>query len=246
MRRFFVRPEDVEPTELRLMGTEALHLRRVLRLQAGAHITAFDGVGHEYEAVVAELTDDAVRCRILQMHAREPAEGLSIILGQGMPKAEKFDWVIQKTTELGVTEIVPLITEYTVPRLAPQGVATKLSRWERIAREACKQCGRSVMPKLWPPTRLADFYATFQGNELKLVVWEGERTRSLRSTLAITSAITSVAIVIGPEGGLAPSEVAAGEAFGFHSVGLGQRVLRTETASLVAVALLQYRFGDLG
>src|SRR3712207_4072133 len=80
MRRFFVRPEDVEPTELRLMGAEALHLRRVLRLQAGAHITAFDGVGHEYEAVVEELTDDAVRCHILQMHAREPAEGLSIIL----------------------------------------------------------------------------------------------------------------------------------------------------------------------
>jgi 16S rRNA (uracil1498-N3)-methyltransferase len=246
MRRFFVRPEDVDPTALRLTGAEALHLGRVLRLQAGAYITAFDGVGHEYAAVVDALAGDTVHCRILQTRTSAPAERLSIILGQGMPKAEKFEWVIQKATELGVAGIVPLMTEHSVPHIAPQNVAKKLSRWERIAREACKQCGRSVIPSLWPPTSVPDFYAMFQESDLKLVVWEGERTRSLGPTLATTAAIASVAVVIGPEGGLAPSEVAAGESFGFLPVGLGLRILRTETASLVAVALLQYRFGDLG
>jgi len=246
MRRFFVRPEDVEPTGLRLTGAEAIHLGRVLRLKAGAHITAFDGVGHEYEAVVDELAGDMIHCRILQTRAGAPAERLSIILGQAMPKAEKLEWVIQKATELGVAEIVPLVTEYAVPHIAPHRVATKLSRWERIAREACKQCGRSTIPRLWPPTSLHDFYAAFQGSDLKLVVWEEEHTRSLRSTLATMAAIASVAVVIGPEGGLAASEVAAGESFGFLPVGLGQRILRTETASLVSVALLQHRFGDLG
>jgi 16S rRNA (uracil1498-N3)-methyltransferase len=246
MRRFFVRPEDVEPTGLRLTGAEAIHLGRVLRLKAGAHITAFDGMGHEYEAVIGELAGDTVHCHILQTRASEPAEQLSIILGQGLPKAEKFEWVVQKATELGVAGIVPLVTEFTVPHIATQSVATKLSRWERIAREACKQCGRSTIPRLWPPTSLPDFYATFQGSDLKLIVWEGVRAHSLRSTLATVTAIASVAVVIGPEGGLAPSEVAAGESFGFLPVGLGGRILRTETASLVAVALLQHRFGDLG
>jgi 16S rRNA (uracil1498-N3)-methyltransferase len=246
MRRFFVRPEDVDPTELRLTGAEALHLGRVLRLQAGAHIIAFDGVGHEYEAVVDALAGDTVRCRILHTRASAPAEGLSIILGQGMPKAEKLEWVIQKATELGVAGLVPLMTEYAVPHVAAQSVAKKLSRWQRIAREACKQCGRSVIPRLWPPTSLPDFYAMFQESDLKLVVWEGEHTRSLGSTLATAATVASVAVVIGPEGGLAASEVAAGESFGFLPVGLGRRILRTETASLVAVALLQHRFGDLG
>jgi 16S rRNA (uracil1498-N3)-methyltransferase len=246
MRRFFVRPEDVEPAGLRLTGAEAIHLGRVLRLKAGAHITAFDGVGREYEAVVDELAGDTVHCRIVQTTVGESADRLSIILGQGMPKAEKLEWVIQKATELGVTEIIPLVTEHAVPHVATRHVATKLSRWERIAREACKQCGRSTIPRLWPPTDLGDFYATFQQSALKLIVWEGERTRSLRSILTTCASIASVAVVIGPEGGLATSEVAAGESYGLLPVGLGKRILRTETASLVSVALLQYRFGDLG
>ena len=154
--------------------------------------------------------------------------------------------MIQKTTELGVAEIVPLITERVIPQLSARHVAARVARWERLAREACKQCGRAAVPRLYPPTALESFFATFQSSDLKLVFWEDAEARRLRTVLAASERITSAAIVIGPEGGLTPQEVAHGKSYGFAAVGLGERILRTETASMVAIALLQHRFGDLG
>jgi 16S rRNA (uracil1498-N3)-methyltransferase len=246
MRRFFARPEDVGEHELRLRGDEANHLARVLRLRPGAQVVVFNGRGHEYTAMVERLEPDGVVCRILRQAKVQLAQTVSITLGQGLPKAEKFAWLIQKTTELGVSEIVPLITERVVPQLSTHQAATKLARWEKLAREACKQSGRATVPRLWPPTPLQTFFTSFQGSDLKLVLWEGEKTRPLSTILAASERVASVAVVIGPEGGLTLQEVAHAEAYGFLAVGLGQRILRTETAGLVAVALLQYQIGDLG
>ncbi|MBI3329607.1 MAG: 16S rRNA (uracil(1498)-N(3))-methyltransferase [Nitrospinae bacterium] len=246
MRRFFVRPADVSQGMLRLTGDEAAHLTRVLRLSPGAQIMAFDGAAHEYAAVVERLEADTVLCRILQHGSVQPTAAIQISLGQGLPRARKLEWVIQKTTELGVAEIVPLLTERTVPQIWGRGTATKRERWEKIAREACKQCGRSAIPRVWPATALAEFFTAFQTADLKLLLWEGEHARRLRKVLAECGHVVSVAVVVGPEGGFAPQEVARGESHGFLPVGLGSRILRTETAGLVAVSLLQYRFGDLG
>jgi 16S rRNA (uracil1498-N3)-methyltransferase len=171
---------------------------------------------------------------------------VSITLGQGLPKADKFEWVVQKTTELGVAEIVPLLTERVVPQLSARHGTPKVARWEKLAREASKQSGRSTVPRLSPPRSLEGFYASYQRADLKLVLWEGEGTRRLRTALAAFAPVTSVAVVVGPEGGLTPREVAQGESYGFIVVGLGERILRTETAGLVAVALLQYQFGEIG
>jgi 16S rRNA (uracil1498-N3)-methyltransferase len=246
MRRFFVQPEDVGERELCLRGDEAKHLSRVLRLGPGAQVVAFDGDGHEYIALVERLETDGVVCRILRQTEVQPTQTVTITLGQGLPKAEKFDWVIQKATEVGVSEIVPLITERVIPHISPRHVATKVSRWEKLAREACKQSGRATVPHLRPPTPLDTFFVSCQSSELKLVLWEGEDTQSLRTVLAASEQVASVAVVVGPEGGLTAQEVVRGEAYGFLAVGLGKRILRTETAGLIAVALLQYRFGDLG
>jgi 16S rRNA (uracil1498-N3)-methyltransferase len=246
VRRFFVQPGDVGTRELRLRGEEADHLARVLRLGAGAQVVVFDGCGHEYTAVVERLESEGVVCRILVDVSPQPPPTASITLGQGLPKAAKFDWVIQKTTELGVSAIVPLITDRVIPYLAEPRMARKVGRWERLAREACKQCGRATAPHLSPPTPLEAFLASYQSAELKLLLWEGEETRLLGTILAASAPMASVALVVGPEGGLTPQEVACGEAYGFLAVGLGKRILRTETAGVVAVALLQYRFGDLG
>jgi 16S rRNA (uracil1498-N3)-methyltransferase len=246
MRRFFVRPDDVGTQELRLRGDEADHLVRVLRLGPGKQIVVFDGCGHEYTTVVERLGTEGVVCRILFDASPQSPSTVSITLGQGVPKAEKFDWVIQKTTELGVSAIVPLITDRVIPHLAEPRMARKVGRWERLAREACKQSGRATVPHLWPPTSLEVFLASCQSAELKLVLWEGEETRLLGTILATSAAVVSAAVVVGPEGGLTPQEVARGEAYGFLAAGLGKRILRTETAAVVAVALLQYRFGDLG
>jgi 16S rRNA (uracil1498-N3)-methyltransferase len=246
MRRFFVRPDDVGTQELRLRGDEADHLIRVLRLGPGAPIVVFDGCGHEYTTVVERLETAGVVCRILSDVSPQSPPTVSITLGQGLPKAEKFGWVIQKTTELGVSAIVPLITDRVIPHIAEPHMARKVGRWEKLAREACKQSGRATVPHLWPPTRLEVFLASCQSAELKLVLWEGEETRLLGTILAASAPVASAAVVVGPEGGLTPQEVACGQAYGFLAAGLGKRILRTETAAVVAVALLQYRFGDLG
>jgi 16S rRNA (uracil1498-N3)-methyltransferase len=246
MRRFYVRPEDVGERELRLQGDEATHLVRVLRLGKGVQIVAFDGRGGEYVALVERVEADGVACRILDRTHTQPARTVSITLGQGLSKADKFEWVIQKTTELGVSEVVPLISERVIPQIAARRTATKVARWERVAREACKQSGRASIPRLWPPTPLDTFFAALQSADLKLVLWEGEDTRLLRTVLAAFAEAATVAVVVGPEGGLTRPEVTRGATYGFLPVGLGGRILRTETAGLVAVALLQYRFGDLG
>jgi 16S rRNA (uracil1498-N3)-methyltransferase len=246
MRRFFVRPEDVGERELCLRDDEANHLVRVLRLAPGAQVVAFDGRGHEYVATFERLGPAGVVCRILGHSTIQLTGTVSIILGQGLPKADKFEWVIQKTTELGVAEIVPLITARAIGSGAAQHHAAKAARWDRLAREACKQSRRATVPRLWPPTPLQTFFTSCQSSSLKLILWEQEDIPSLRTILATSEQVPSVAIVVGPEGGLTTQEVASGNAHGFMAVGLGKRILRTETAGVIAVALLQYRFGDLG
>jgi 16S rRNA (uracil1498-N3)-methyltransferase len=246
MHRFFVRPADIGASQLRLSGDEAAHLVRVLRLGRGAQICAFDGGGREYVAVVEQVEADHVCCRILAQAEAASTRPVSISLGQGLPKAEKFEWVIQKATELGVAEIVPLLTERAVPQLTGARVVAKQARWQKIAREACKQCGQTTLPDLWPPTRLEEFFRASRGADLKLMCWEEEKQRRLRTVLQACEQVSAVAVLVGPEGGLTPEEAAQGEACGFIPVGLGTRILRAETAGVVAVALLQHRFGDLG
>jgi 16S rRNA (uracil1498-N3)-methyltransferase len=246
MRRFFVRPEDVHGPELRLRQDETVHLARALRLGPGTCIVAFDGLGHEYEATVERLGDAEVLCRIVRQREARAAHTLSIALGQGLPKADTFEWIIQKTTELGVAEIVPLLTDRVVPHMAARRIDAKVTRWQKLAREACKQCGRSAVPRLSPPTALETFCLTFSQVDLKLLLWERAGTRPLRPILEACGPIASAALIIGPEGGLTRAEVDRGESYGFCVVSLGERIMRTETASMAMVALLQYLFGDLG
>jgi 16S rRNA (uracil1498-N3)-methyltransferase len=246
MRRFFVRPEDVGERELRLRADEATHLVRVLRLGPGAQIIAFDGVGREYVAMVERLEANHVVCQIMRQREVRHSQTVSIALGQGLPKVDKFEWVIQKTTELGVAEIVPLMTERVIPQISARYMTTKVARWEKLAREACKQSRRPAVPRVYPPMSLDTYFTTFQHSALKLVFWEGEETRRLRTVLDAAAPVASAAIVVGPEGGLTPQEVSRGQSHGFLVVGLGEPILRTETASIVAVALLQYHFGALG
>jgi 16S rRNA (uracil1498-N3)-methyltransferase len=245
-RRFFVRAEDVGPETLRLTGDDAAHLVHALRLGPGAQIIAFDGAGHEYDALVSRIDADAVHCLIRHQRDTPALPGVRIVLGQGLPKARKLEWVIQKTVELGVAEIVPLLTARTVPQPVERTAASRHARWEKIAREACKQSGRSTVPRLWPVTPLEEFFAAFRTGDLKLILWEGERTRGLRGVLESDARVATAVVAVGPEGGFGRDEIECGEAYGFLPVSLGARILRTETAGLVMVSLLQYRFGDLG
>jgi 16S rRNA (uracil1498-N3)-methyltransferase len=157
-----------------------------------------------------------------------------------------MDLIIQKATELGVAEIVPVRTERAQGWLAGERGASRLRRWKRIAQEAARQCGRSRVPSVTPLAELTQVLQQKETTGLKLLFWEEEERGSLRQTIAEKVRASEVYVLIGPEGGFTADEVEQAVAAGFRSISLGRRILRTETAAIIAIGLLQYELGDLG
>jgi len=224
-------------------GAAANHITRVLRLRAGEPLTLFNGNGAEYAATILELHRDAVVVEVGQEQAVSRESALPLTLAQGISRGERMDWILQKATELGGSRIVPLFTERSVVRLDAKQSERKLQHWRAIAIAACEQCGRNSVPEIAQPTGLFEFV----GNGVQPHV-----TRLLLSPVSDVSidevgvSATGVTVLIGPEGGLTENEQAVALRSGFTSVRMGPRVLRTETAAIAALAILQHRFGDLG
>jgi 16S rRNA (uracil1498-N3)-methyltransferase len=234
-----VRPEAVSGTRVVLDAEEARHLRRVLRLRVGDLVRALDGRGRELTVRLTALGSRSAEGQILDSTTPARESPLHLTLAQGLPKADKLDTIIRMCTELGVAAVVPLLTS----RAVPVG-AGRLARWERVAREAAKQSGRAVVPAISAPLSLGAWLAAREPTGLLVCLWERE-TSPLADRLPVARPAHAV-VVVGPEGGLADEEVGSLEAAGAVVAGLGPRVLRTETAGPVAVALLQARWGDLG
>jgi 16S rRNA (uracil1498-N3)-methyltransferase len=244
VRRFTIGPERIDGTRVAFDREESHHLMRVLRLRPGDLVIAADGQGHDYTVRIDALGATASGTVVA---SRTPAveSPLAVSLLQGIAKGDKMETIVRAATELGVRRIVPVITERTVVRLDPARWRERARRWQRVAREASKQCGRPVVPEVDAPAPLAAVLAEAATAELRLCFWE-EATEPLSSALRrVTAAPSAVQILVGPEGGLAPTEAAAAHEQGFTPVRLGPRVLRTETAGPAAVAILQSRFGDL-
>ncbi|KAA0010637.1 16S rRNA (uracil(1498)-N(3))-methyltransferase [Billgrantia pellis] len=218
----------------------ARHVARVLRLGEGAPVRLFDGVGHEALAVIVEASRKRVVARIEAVEAGRGESPLAVHLGQAISKGDRMDYAIQKAVELGVAAITPLYTEHGDVRLKGEREAKKLAHWQAVAASACEQCGRATVPPVHPPQPL-DAWLSDRVESLRLVLHPGTA-----GALEQNGAPASVALLIGPEGGLSVSEIAAATAAGFVPLSLGPRILRTETAPVVALSLLQYRFGDLG
>ena len=222
-------------------GDAANHIARVLRLRPGDPLVLFDGRGGEYAARVEELRNDAVIVSVGERSAADRESPLELTLAQGVSRGERMDWVVQKATELGVTRIVPVLTERTVVKLDARQSERRRSHWRGIAVAACEQSARDRIPDIAAPVGLHDF---LQGDG-------SAGTRLLLSPTGTTAVgdlpqpVGRVIVLIGPEGGLAEGEQRAALAAGFEAVRLGPRVLRTETAAVAAVTLLQHRFGDL-
>lgn len=224
-----------------IAGDAASHIARVLRLQPGNPLTVFDGRGGEYPARIESIRKDAVIIEVQQRSASSRESSLSLTLAQGVSRGERMDWVVQKATELGVTRIIPILTERTVVKLDARQSARKLAHWQGIAVAACEQSGRDRLPAIVAPLPLHDF----------LHAVEPEATRLLLSPTGtqrvddLKAPERKVIVLIGPEGGLAESEQRAAIGAGFIAVRMGPRVLRTETAAVAALTLLQHQFGDL-
>ena len=220
-----------------LPEAQAHYIGRVLRHAAGDAVQLFDGSGREF---VGELVE--VGKKNVQVELREQLTGLAesplhIHLGQGLSRGERMDWAIQKATELGVAEITPIVSERCEVRLKDERADKRLAHWRQIAVSACEQCGRSVLPTIHAPLTLTEWLEQTAA-ELKLVL------HPVAEPLSSHARPASLAFLIGPEGGLSEAEVAQAQRAGYLAARLGPRVLRTETAPVVALSVAQQLWGD--
>lgn len=245
MRRFTVDPDRIADGRVAFDRAESRHLAHVLRLRPGDTVIATDGAGRDY-TVRLETFGEAVTGTILQEAPRQAESPLAVTLLQGVPKGDRMESIVRAVTELGVVRVCPALTARTVVRLEPGQWRERARRWQRVAREATKQCGRAVVPAVDAPRPLGQWLPDLADTDLGLCLWEGAVT-PLSSVLgARDPSPRSAVLLIGPEGGLAATEAEAAQAHGMVVVSLGQRTLRTETAGPAVLAVLQWRWGDLG
>jgi len=246
LRRFFIEGDPLKSGERLITGHTARHLIRVLRLGIGERVVLFDGSGYEFPAEILDVKRQEVRLQVKGGLQVDRESSLSLLLGLGLCQPATMDLVIQKATELGVTEIVPLKTERSQMWLTHDKASDRLGRWERIARQAARQCGRNRVPLIAPLVEFSDMVDQARTSGTRLIFWEDEEQVSLRQIMESQADAQQAYVLIGPEGGFSTKEVEQAAAAGFQSVSLGRRVLRTETAAIAAVSLLQYELGDFG
>ena len=217
---------------------QAHYIGRVLRHAVGDPVQLFDGSGLEYRGQLIEVGKKSVRVELTEQLTGQPDSTLRVHLGQGLSRGERMDWAIQKATELGVAEITPIVSERCEVRLKDDRADKRMAHWQQVAISACEQCGRSSVPVIHPPLLLVDWLAQVEA-DLKLVL------HPVAEPLVSHAKPTSLAFLIGPEGGLNDAEVSQAVAAQFQAARLGPRVLRTETAAVVALSVAQQLWGDV-
>lgn len=233
------------PGEVSVEGERYHYLAHVLRLDEGDTLEVFDGQGATYSAQVIAIDARSARLRLSPQATRSGGAPLTLI--QGIPKGEKWEWVLQKGTELGATDFAPALTARTVVKVSGERAADKVRRWQRIAEEAARQCGAGEVPRVHPVRPLLDAVRELPAGTALLVLDEEARGLTLAQAMArLTSPAQALAIVVGPEGGLDRAEAQALRDAGGTAVTLGARILRTETAALAALALILHLRGELG
>jgi 16S rRNA (uracil1498-N3)-methyltransferase len=232
----------LEPgARLTLTGGAAAHLTRVLRLRPKAALTLFNGRGGEFAASIERVQGSKVTVAVGEHEPIERESPIPLTLAQGVSRGERMDLVVQKATELGVARLVPVLTERSIVRLDEEQSDRKSSHWRSIAIAACEQCGRNRLPEVSLPARLREFLRQPAGDSVPLLL-SPSATQRIED---VPRPARGVTVLIGPEGGLSDAEQEDALTAGFTAVNLGPRVLRTETAAIAALTLLQREFGDL-
>ena len=240
MKRIFL--EDLTAAELKISGQDARHLAYSLRARRGDKITAVDRIGN---CAVIELTDfnnDTIKARRVG-ELMKIVTGRKIILADCLPKQNRFETIIEKATELGVDKIQPLISERTIAR--PGGVRekNKIERWKKIAKEAAEQCARDTIPEIGEVRKLDDWLkeiSPLAENTLFLFCWEMEKETTVREVLTAHKDLKNIIVLIGPEGGFSAREVSEVKSAGGVSASLGKRILKTDTAAISVLAMINY------
>ena len=232
MEYFFINPLDIHERIAFLTGEEYNHLARVLRMKVGDRLTLLDGQDHSYEAIIRAIKKDHAECEILDVRDRVNEPKVDVTLAVSLLRnPSRFDFLVEKATELGVRSIVPLLCERTIPK------SEKHSRLDKIALSAMKQCGRSYLPKIYALSSFQDLVGRSADFDLRLIPHERtEQSQFIGPVLSHHSDATSVLIAIGPEGGFSEGELTSAVGKGFVPISLGARRLRSETAAISAVS----------
>ena len=247
MRRFFVTPEAVQNDTVVFDAELARHMGKVLRLTSGEQVTVSTGDGTAYMVTLEEFGKDYVTGRIIEKMDNLQETSVEVVLYQGMPKGDKLELIIQKCTELGVSQVIPVETSRSVVHLDGNKAGKKLERWQKIAQEASQQSKRVQVPTVGPYYNWKQMLkALEQAEGLTIVFWEDEQTQSLKALLRSQSSKPQrINLVVGPEGGLSEDEVAQLRDLGAVSASLGKRILRTETAGMAGISMIMYEFDEL-
>lgn len=242
MARFYLPPEAWNGPAWELEGEEARHALRVMRLHEGDSCTVFDGLGRAAEVRILSTEGSSHLTLEPTTFLPQAPDTAAITLCQSIPKGSNMDLIVQKAVEMGVSRIVPLVTERTIVRLTPQEAEAKTKKWRRTALEACKQCGQNTLPAVERPMPYREFIATFDGPGVNLHAALTPEARSLRGVLegARAEGVREASLLIGPEGDFTPEENAAAAERGFVPVTFGPIVLRVETASFLGIAAIRY------
>jgi 16S rRNA (uracil1498-N3)-methyltransferase len=246
MRRFFIGDVPGEGGLISLTGKEANHIRNVLRMKLGDRMSVMDGKGHLFEAIIEEIHRKDVLVSIIKTLPDLVPSPIQIHLAQALIKSRPMDLLIQKATELGVISITPYFSDRTDVRISRDRLSRKMEHWVEIMKSACKQSGRLKLPTLSFPQAFEALIgnAPHQGT-LKLLLWEAEKEADLKGLLRSLGKQRHIVAMVGPEGGFTPREIRLAEDAGFRIVSLGSRILRSETAAITLVSIIQYEWGDL-
>ena len=245
MHKFFVQSNNINGDKIYIEGEDVNHILKVLRLRKGEKIQVSDGDGNEYVCEIDANDKKTVYCNIIESYKNMTEPPIKITLFQGIPKAQKLDLIVQKCVEIGVVEIVPVMTKRVVVKTEDRDISNKVERWNRISYEAAKQSDRGIVPNVLNPISFNEAIYRLKEMDLSIVPYENEEGNGIKA-LSHKKNIRSVGILIGPEGGFEEEEIKVCMENGIVPVTLGPRILRTETAGFVASALILYEFGDLG
>jgi len=247
MRYFFIKPSDLAGSKAVVKGSDAHHIKNVLRLKPGDEIGLFDGTGLNYETRIVTLLPKSVEVSVIRSFPSTTESNVQITVAQALLKDRKMDSLVRQLTELGITRWIPFIAKRSVPRPDKKRLVTRTERWNKIAKEALKQCKRCCSPEIGATVSFEKVLNLGKDSELKIVFWE-EESKPVNKELPVSNVKPpeKIFILLGPEGGFTLKEVESAKENGFITASLGPRILRAETATIAACTLLQYLFGDMG
>ena len=242
MPRFFANPENIGSDMITLVGDDAYHIARSLRMAVDDTVTVSDGTGITYECTLAKIRDDVCECKIISSAQSSSESPVSVTLYMAYPKGDKLEVVIQKAVELGAVRIVPFESERCIKRPKAEKLDRQLTRLNKIAEEAAKQSGRDRLPEVARPVTFSEMLESASDDALALFCYEGESKRTLKAVLEENRDAKKISVIVGCEGGFSEEEAMAARAAGCASVTLGKRILRCETAPSYVLSAISFCF----